>query len=151
MAFSSKAVLTRHEKESHQMHAANMFYCPVETCDRHTRPFPREYNMGDHITRVHRDLDAKAYIKNTKRVSVTSKKSSGSKSKQNGAVRKSAKNKREKLEKQYRQSRGNLGKISFNLPEQHGSEAVKYIAQLEIEFERLKEVSHGLQMLPSND
>src|ERR1700759_4211602 len=78
LAFSSKAVLTRHEKESHGMHQAEQYFCPVATCERASRPFPREYNMCDHINRVHKDLNASAYMKKTSRRSKKSKTSGSS-------------------------------------------------------------------------
>jgi hypothetical protein len=65
--FSSKAVLTRHEKETHGMHEASVYKCPVSTCERHARTFPREYNMLDHIQRVHKDIDLAPYLKKSKR------------------------------------------------------------------------------------
>jgi hypothetical protein len=65
--FSSKAVLTRHEKEMHGMHEASVFRCPVTSCDRNTRTFPREYNMLDHIQRVHKDVDIASLQKKSRR------------------------------------------------------------------------------------
>jgi hypothetical protein len=66
-AFSSKAVLTRHEKESHGMHQAEQFFCPVSTCERASRAFPREYNMCDHINRVHKEIDVSNFMKKTRK------------------------------------------------------------------------------------
>jgi hypothetical protein len=66
-SFSSKAVLPRHEKETHGLHAAEQYRCPVLTCERNKRPFPREYNMADHIQRVHKTIDAATYLKKGRR------------------------------------------------------------------------------------
>ena len=55
------------------MHQAEQYFCPVPTCERATRPFPREYNMCDHINRVHKELDANTFMKKTSRRSKKSK------------------------------------------------------------------------------
>jgi hypothetical protein len=153
MHFSSKAVLTRHEKETHGMHQALHYFCPVETCDRHNRGFPREYNRADHISRVHRELDPKAYTKCAKRTSKKTGSSSSINAVKPTGVRKSSspKTRRERLEKQYRASREKLGTYFVRLPD-NGADATKYILQLETEVAKLKEASMGLQILvTSND
>jgi hypothetical protein len=151
MQFSSKAVLTRHEKEAHRMHAAHQFFCPVPSCERHNRGFPREYNMGDHIQRVHRDLDVNDFLKKNKRArkhsvssaSLSTVSSGRSSTVVNGAsgVRKSSgsRMRREKLEKQYRHSREQIGQLIFKLPEQSTASAQKCIAQMKEELARLED------------
>ncbi|KAF2670510.1 hypothetical protein BT63DRAFT_239890 [Microthyrium microscopicum] len=163
MQFSSKAVLTRHEKEAHGMHAACQFFCPVPTCERHNRGFPREYNMGDHIQRVHRELDVTQFLKKSKRVrksstsnvSGTSMSSTKSSAVATSGVRKqsSSRARREKLEKQYRASRESIGKIVFKLPEQSNPNAQKYIQQLKAEVSRLEDAISALttQNTSAND
>jgi hypothetical protein len=113
--FSSKAVLTRHEKETHGMHEASVYKCPISSCERHTRSFPREYNMWDHIQRVHKDVDMTPYLKKSKRAkrSHAGSASSGSGSSigskpmlsNNGTVRKSSGRPRpqKQLEKRFRE------------------------------------------------
>lgn len=49
------------------MHAAEQYPCPVPTCERAKRAFPREYNMADHIQRVHKDIDAATFLKKGRR------------------------------------------------------------------------------------
>jgi hypothetical protein len=66
-AFSSKAVLTRHEREAHGMHQATQYFCPDPGCERASRGFAREYNMADHIARVHKELEPSQFLKKTKR------------------------------------------------------------------------------------
>jgi hypothetical protein len=51
--FSSTGVLYRHQREAHNAHGAPVFRCPYENCERSTRPFPRLYNMRDHVRRIH--------------------------------------------------------------------------------------------------
>jgi hypothetical protein len=169
MQFSSKAVLTRHEKEAHGLHAAHPFFCPVDQCERHTRGFPREYNMGDHISRVHKELDVNIYLKKSKRtskkgsatvstiVSTTSTAAKARSSSSPAGVRKSSvasatKTRRERLERQYKTSREAIGKLMFKLPEQPGSQGNdKYVQQLKTEIFKLEEVMVGLQASAGND
>jgi hypothetical protein len=177
MQFSSKAVLTRHEKEAHGLHAAHPFFCPVDSCERRTRGFPREYNMGDHISRVHKELDVNAYLKKSKRaskkasaaaaaaaaasnavssstVATTTKARSSSSA---AGVRKSSiasasRTRRERLERQYKSSREAIGKLMFKLPEQPGSQGNdKCVQQLKSEIIKLEEVMEGLQASAGND
>jgi hypothetical protein len=60
------------------MHQAEQYFCPVSTCERASRPFPREYNMCDHINRVHKDLDATTFMKKVSKRSKKSKTSGSS-------------------------------------------------------------------------
>jgi hypothetical protein len=46
---------------------AEKFYCPVANCERTSRPFPREYNMYDHIARVHKVLNPESFMNKTRR------------------------------------------------------------------------------------
>jgi hypothetical protein len=129
--------------------------------------------MGDHIQRVHRDLDVNEYLKKSKRSSGGSGKKSSSSldsngkisssgnghkhrssSSSSGAVRKpnqsasSARARRERLERQYRISRETIGKLMFKLPEQPSSPtgaAHKYIQQLKAAVANLEEAEIGLQ------
>ena len=129
--------------------------------------------MGDHIQRVHRDLDVNEYLKKSKRASGGSGKKSSpslestgkavssgsshkhrSSSSSSGAVRKSnlgassARARRERLERQYRNSRETIGKLMFKLPEQPSSPtgaAYKYIQQLKAAVANLEEAEAGLQ------
>jgi hypothetical protein len=176
MQFSSKAVLTRHEKEAHGLHAAHPFFCPVDSCERRTRGFPREYNMGDHISRVHKELDVNVYLKKSKRASkkasaaaaaaaagaATSSSTAATatkpRSSSNAAgVRKSSiasasRTRRERLERQYKSSREAIGKLMFKLPEQPGSQGNdKCVQQLKSEIIKLEEVMEGLQASAGND
>lgn len=155
MQFSSKAVLTRHEKEAHGMHAASQFFCPVPTCDRHARGFPREYNMGDHITRVHRDLDVTNFLKKTKRTrkistssgSAATVSASRSNSATGAGIRKqsSSKARKDRLEKQYKNSKENIVKVMFKLPDHGDSVHLKYLQQLKAEVAKLEDAINGLQ------
>ena len=57
--FSSTACLLRHEREAHAMHGHGdkPYLCPYPGCDR-AQPgfgFPRQWNLKDHMRRVHRD------------------------------------------------------------------------------------------------
>lgn len=144
-AFSSKAVLTRHEKETHGMHSANQYYCPVATCERSQRPFPREYNMGDHISRVHRELDASDYLKKSKRPRKPSAGATGNPVVNAMGVKKGgARGRREKLERQYRNSRENIGKVYGKMMEQNSLDMQKYIVQMRTELMRLEDATNAL-------
>ncbi|KIH91865.1 c2h2 finger domain containing protein [Sporothrix brasiliensis 5110] len=57
--FSSTACLLRHEREAHAMHGHGdkPYLCPHPECDR-AQPgfgFPRQWNLKDHMRRVHHD------------------------------------------------------------------------------------------------
>lgn len=57
--FSSTACLLRHEREAHAMHGHGdkPYLCPHPECDR-AHPgfgFPRQWNLKDHMRRVHHD------------------------------------------------------------------------------------------------
>jgi hypothetical protein len=51
--FSSNNCLRRHIK---QLHTSTVHLCPVPGCKRGTRGFPREYNLRDHLKRVHKSV-----------------------------------------------------------------------------------------------
>ncbi|KAI1337743.1 hypothetical protein F5Y15DRAFT_417534 [Xylariaceae sp. FL0016] len=57
--FSSTACLLRHEREAHAMHGHGdkPYLCTYEGCDRavHGNGFPRQWNLRDHMRRVHND------------------------------------------------------------------------------------------------
>ncbi|KAH6699579.1 hypothetical protein EV126DRAFT_424247 [Verticillium dahliae] len=57
--FSSAACLLRHEREAHAMHGHGdkPFHCSYESCDRSApgNGFPREWNLRDHVRRVHHE------------------------------------------------------------------------------------------------
>ncbi|KAH8673557.1 hypothetical protein BX600DRAFT_433179 [Xylariales sp. PMI_506] len=57
--FSSTACLLRHEREAHAMHGHGdkPYLCPYEGCDRAVPGcgFPRNWNLRDHMRRVHND------------------------------------------------------------------------------------------------
>ncbi|CCF40736.1 C2H2 transcription factor, partial [Colletotrichum higginsianum] len=57
--FSSTACLLRHEREAHAMHGHGdkPFLCSYEGCDRAMsgNGFPRQWNLKDHMRRVHND------------------------------------------------------------------------------------------------
>lgn len=50
--FGDKAGLTRHLRE---VHGTEVHYCPFVSCNRHTRGFPRKYNLFQHQKRCHGD------------------------------------------------------------------------------------------------
>ena len=56
-AFSSNAVLFRHEREAHGLHGHgdNPWTCAYDGCERrkHGNGFPRKWNLYDHMRRVH--------------------------------------------------------------------------------------------------
>jgi len=137
MQFSSKAVLTRHEKEAHRMHAAHQFFCPVSSCERHNRGFPREYNMGDHIQRVHRELDVNDYLKKNKRARKHSTSSASLSTVSSG--RSSTVVSGGSGVRKYRHSREQIGQLIFKLPEQSTASAQKCIEQMKAELARLED------------
>jgi hypothetical protein len=57
--FSSTACLLRHEREAHAMHGhgEKPYLCTYEGCERSTagHGFPRQWNLRDHMRRVHND------------------------------------------------------------------------------------------------
>lgn len=57
--FSSTACLLRHEREAHAMHGHGdkPYLCAYEGCERaiHGNGFPRQWNLRDHMRRVHND------------------------------------------------------------------------------------------------
>ncbi len=60
--FSSTACLLRHEREAHAMHGhgEKPYMCTYEGCDRSIsgHGFPRQWNLRDHMRRVHNDNGA---------------------------------------------------------------------------------------------
>lgn len=55
LKFSSNACLFRHEREAHSMHGHGENLCKFRNCER-AQPgngFPRRWNLGDHMKRVH--------------------------------------------------------------------------------------------------
>ncbi|KAG4411410.1 hypothetical protein IFR04_015452 [Cadophora malorum] len=50
--FSDQTCLTRHLREKH---GSDMYYCPISTCNRHHRGFPRRFNLLAHKRRCHPD------------------------------------------------------------------------------------------------
>nr|XP_036575332.1 C2H2 transcription factor [Colletotrichum truncatum]KAF6781890.1 C2H2 transcription factor [Colletotrichum truncatum] len=60
--FSSTACLLRHEREAHAMHGHGdkPFLCSYDGCDRAMpgNGFPRQWNLKDHMRRVHNDNGA---------------------------------------------------------------------------------------------
>lgn len=72
--FSSTACLLRHEREAHAMHGHGdkPYLCTYEGCDRAIlgNGFPRQWNLKDHMRRVHNDngstRSASATSSNTK-------------------------------------------------------------------------------------
>ena len=57
--FSSTACLLRHEREAHGMHGHGdkPYFCTYESCERSVsgNGFPRQWNLRDHLRRVHND------------------------------------------------------------------------------------------------
>ncbi|KAH6699004.1 hypothetical protein BKA61DRAFT_583041 [Leptodontidium sp. MPI-SDFR-AT-0119] len=52
LSFSDQACLSRHLREKH---GSEKYYCPVSTCKRHRKGFPRRWNLLDHNKRCHPD------------------------------------------------------------------------------------------------
>lgn len=50
--FSDQTCLTRHLREKH---GSDKYYCPISTCNRHRRGFPRRFNLLAHKRRCHPD------------------------------------------------------------------------------------------------
>ncbi|CAG8956742.1 hypothetical protein HYFRA_00012286 [Hymenoscyphus fraxineus] len=48
--FGDKGGLDRHTRE---VHGSKTYCCPITTCKRHTRGFPRKYNLFEHQKRCH--------------------------------------------------------------------------------------------------
>jgi hypothetical protein len=55
-AFGDKASLHRHETEKHGKHSAKRYLCPVESCPRARKGFPRKSNRNLHVTTRHHDF-----------------------------------------------------------------------------------------------
>lgn len=51
--FGDKGGLSRHQKEVHGINNPKIYLCPVRTCKRHQKGFPRKYNLFDHQKRRH--------------------------------------------------------------------------------------------------
>jgi hypothetical protein len=56
ISFGDKASLHRHETEKHGKHHAKRYLCPVESCPRATKGFPRKSNRNLHVTTRHHDF-----------------------------------------------------------------------------------------------
>lgn len=48
--FGDKGGLDRHNRE---VHGSQTYYCPITSCKRHIRGFPRKYNLFEHQKRCH--------------------------------------------------------------------------------------------------
>jgi hypothetical protein len=150
-AFSSKAVLTRHEREAHGMHQATQYFCPDPGCERASRGFAREYNMADHIARVHKELDANQYLKKTKRSKKGGQSSSvvsgGSTVVEGGRRRSAAKPRRQReqqqqqqhFEREFRESQENASSLWSHIHDPRNPDSLKYIHQLQSELTRLED------------
>ncbi|PMD28955.1 hypothetical protein L207DRAFT_642762 [Hyaloscypha variabilis F] len=53
ITFGDKASLRRHETEKHAKHDAKRYLCPVESCPRASKGFPRKRNRDAHLTTHH--------------------------------------------------------------------------------------------------
>ncbi|PVH87166.1 hypothetical protein DL98DRAFT_268277 [Cadophora sp. DSE1049] len=51
-SFSDPTCLTRHIREKH---GSEMYYCPISTCKRYRKGFPRRFNLLSHKRRCHPD------------------------------------------------------------------------------------------------
>ncbi|PVH72580.1 hypothetical protein DL98DRAFT_539072 [Cadophora sp. DSE1049] len=54
LAFGDKAGLHRHEEEKHGKHDARRYLCPVQSCPRSRKGFPRKRNRDAHVSTRHR-------------------------------------------------------------------------------------------------
>jgi len=131
------------------MHQATQFFCPQVDCDRHTRGFAREYNMADHINRVHKELDSNEYLKKSKRSrrSVSSGTSGSVTGFDKNSSRKAAAKilRREKLEKQYQSSQAKVNSLVVKLEDSTSPSTIKYVNQIRNELAKLEEAALGLQ------
>lgn len=137
------------------MHEASVFFCPVESCNRHTRAFPREYNLGDHIARVHKELDVTAHLKKTKRSAkkntVAANVSKAIPVAGFGSRRQSnIKSKRETSEKRYKALRGKIARAVIQLPEHPDLKGLKDIQDLVADVGKLLEQYQTLAGLDSS-
>jgi hypothetical protein len=153
-AFSSKAVLTRHEREAHSMHQAMQYYCPDHACERATRGFAREYNMADHIARVHKELDASQFLKKSKRTKKGSSSSAGStvveakpsSSSRRGSGKPSrrqqqsqAQQQQHHFERQFIESHENAAGLWSQMQDPRNPETIKYIHRIKGELRGLED------------
>ncbi|KAJ4403749.1 hypothetical protein N0V85_005020 [Neurospora sp. IMI 360204] len=105
--FSSTACLLRHEREAHAMHGhgEKPYLCTYEGCERSLpgHGFPRQWNLRDHMRRVHNDNGSTAQA-------ASSPPPSGASASSRGRKRKSEGDKQEAQEKT--SSRKSANKIS---------------------------------------
>lgn len=114
--------------------------------------------MGDHIQRVHRELDVNDFLKKNKRARKHSTSSASLSSTRSvsasgaSGVRKASGSRvrRERLEKQYRHSRETIGQLMFKLPEHSNAGAQKYVEQMKAELAILEDAISVLHA-PAND
>ena len=136
------------------MHQAEQYFCPVPTCERANRPFPREYNMCDHINRVHKDLDANTFMKKSSRRSKKSKSSSTSgvatpvnvKIDTGYTPRKSSSrpSKRDKYEKKYSDALRDSRDILAGLDNPYENGNKKHFKKIKDTLEKLEEAYYNL-------
>jgi hypothetical protein len=136
------------------MHEASVYKCPLTSCERHNRTFPREYNMLDHIQRVHKDVEIAPLVRQSKRAkknhgtishnSPSSKKSSNGSG--NSSSRKSgttgARIRPQKLEKQFRICQEQIRKVSARICAMPGiSSDITDLEQLRTELDSMINLS----------
>lgn len=62
--FGDKGGLDRHKRE---VHGSKTYCCPITSCKRHARGFPRKYNLSEHQKRCHPDQSLNAAIASIQR------------------------------------------------------------------------------------
>ncbi|KAM7223847.1 zinc finger protein GLI2 [Rhypophila decipiens] len=136
--FSSTACLLRHEREAHAMHGhgEKPYLCTYEGCERSLpgHGFPRQWNLRDHMRRVHNDNGAP--------VQPTSPPSSGSNTASRGRKRKT-----DSQEKQSSQDKASGRKSSKASQEAAASAAKAAEAQANAEIDAWWNHQKALQSL----